>query len=139
MPDDSEELVHLLIHLTLQLREHEGRCLEQLGMTHSQARALWAVRPGQTTTVRALADSIRGDPSNLSTALGELERRGLVERTPSPHDRRARALRLTSKGRSQRAQLVACLEPPAVAALMQSDRQRLIELLREIDRGLPVR
>jgi DNA-binding MarR family transcriptional regulator len=132
---DTEELVHLLVHLTLQLREHERVCLETLGFTHSQARALWALRADGPLPVRALAESIHGDPSNLSTAVRELEERGLVERSPGTHDRRVRAVQLTDAGRAARRRLVECLELPSVAALAPKDRDRLLALLREVDRG----
>jgi DNA-binding MarR family transcriptional regulator len=134
MRSGSEEMVHLLVHLSLSLREHERGCLERLALSHAQARALWALRPGETTTIRALADSIRGDPSNLSTALRGLEERGLVERGESARDRRATALQLTAGGSKARRELVDCLEPPAVAGLDPADRERLLELLREVDR-----
>lgn len=134
VPDSSEEMVHLLTHLLLRLREHERTCLERFEMSHAQARALWALRPGDTTTIRALADSIRGDPSNLSTSLRDLEARGLVERAEAVHDRRATAIRLTLEGETVRAALVDCLEPPAVADLPSADRERFLEILRDVDR-----
>jgi len=126
-------MVHLLVHLSLGLREHERSCLERFGLSHAQARALWALPPEETTTIRALADSIRVDPSNLSTALRDLEERALVVRTEFAHDRRAVAVRLTDEGVTVRRLLVDCLEPPAVASLAPVDRERLLELLREID------
>ena len=132
---DSEELVRLLVHLTLQLRDHERTCLEAAGLSRPQARALWALRPEHVLTVRALAESMRADASNLTTVLRELEDRGLVERGTAQHDRRALALQLTAAGEAARRGLIECLEPPSVAALDPADRERLIAILREIDRG----
>ena len=132
---DSEELVELLVHLTLRIREHERQCLDRFRISHQQARALWALKPGESMSVRALAGRIAADPSNLSTALGELEERGLIERVPAPHDRRVRPLSLTDDGATERRRLVECLVPPPVAALAPDERQRLAELLRALDRA----
>jgi DNA-binding MarR family transcriptional regulator len=65
----------------------------------------------------------------------ELEERGLVERSAGAHDRRVRAVRLTKSGRKARRLLVDCLELPSIAALAPRDRERLLVLLREVDRN----
>jgi len=133
MAGDSEEMVRLLVHLVLHLREQERACLERLSLTHAQARALWAIRSDDVLGVRMLAERVDSDPSNVSTTVGELEERGLVERTSAAHDRRLRALRLTPVGRALRRRLVGCLEPAAVTALDPKDRDRLLELLRQLE------
>jgi len=131
---DAEELVELLIHLARRLREQERRCLERFGLSHQQARALWALKPGEPLSVRALAERIGADPSNVSTVIHGLEERDLVDRSAAANDRRRRALSLTKTGEEAREALVAWFEPPAVARLDPGERKRLLDLLRQIDR-----
>jgi len=50
------------------------------------------------------------DKTTLTPALGDLERHGLITRTPHPTDRRGRMLRLTAQGETSRARLAACAE-----------------------------
>jgi DNA-binding MarR family transcriptional regulator len=44
--------------------------------------------------------------TRVSRAIGHLRKRGLLERAPSPHDRREMRLRLSPEGRRLYAQLV---------------------------------
>lgn len=75
-----------------------------------------------------LARAVRLDPSDTTTTLDELQRRGLVERSVDPADRRRRVVSLTDRGREQldemcaladevAAELLAPLEPTERAAL----------------------
>jgi DNA-binding MarR family transcriptional regulator len=48
--------------------------------------------------MRALAERLGFDPSNLTAPVDQLERRGLVERVPHAQDRRIRTLRATARG-----------------------------------------
>ena len=55
--------------------------------------------------MRELADDRSCDPSNVTGLVDRAERLGLVERTPSPDDRRIRLLTITSRGRKVRARV----------------------------------
>jgi DNA-binding MarR family transcriptional regulator len=50
-------------------------------------------------TQQALGASVGIDPSSMVSTIDELEAKGLVERRPHPHDRRAHALHITELGR----------------------------------------
>jgi DNA-binding MarR family transcriptional regulator len=54
--------------------------------------------PAGAVTMRALADRIQYDPSNLTSVIDRLEQLGAVERRPDPRDRRVKGLVLTGKG-----------------------------------------
>jgi DNA-binding MarR family transcriptional regulator len=72
----------------------------------------------------------------------ELERRGLLQRRPSPVDRRAHALVLTPEGRrllGKLMQMSAAHEAQLCAGLSQAERRRLLVLLSQVaaQQGLP--
>ena len=53
-------------------------------------------------SMRAFAEELSCDPSNVTGLVDRAERLGLVARVPDPADRRVRILELTTKGRSLR-------------------------------------
>ena len=52
-------------------------------------------------TASVLVDQLMLDKSQLSRTIGQLEERGLVERSPDPHDRRAQLLSATEEGKAR--------------------------------------
>ncbi len=74
--------------------------MRPLGMSQATWRTLfWLERHGEGITQRALAEYMGIEGPTLVRLLDNLERSGLVERRPSPTDRRANTLHLTSKAR----------------------------------------
>jgi len=59
----------------------------------------------EPVSMRAFAEELACDPSNVTGLVDRVERLGLVERVPDPGDRRIRMLTLTSKGRRLREQI----------------------------------
>ena len=53
-------------------------------------------------SMRAFAEELSCDPSNVTGLVDRAERLGLVERVPDQSDRRVRILKLTTKGRNLR-------------------------------------
>ena len=74
---------------------------------------------------------------SMTAAVDRLEKRGLIRRTPSADDRRARVLKLSPKGRAvvQRAftRHAAILET-AMAVLTPRERRQLHALLKKLGR-----
>jgi DNA-binding MarR family transcriptional regulator len=56
-------------------------------------------------SMRAYADDLACDPSNVTGLVDRAELLGLVERVPDPLDRRVRMLNLTAKGRTIRSRV----------------------------------
>jgi MarR family transcriptional regulator, organic hydroperoxide resistance regulator len=85
----------------------------------------------EPTPMGELAKRLACDNSNVTWITDRLEERGLVERRPSPHDRRVRLLVLTDAGRRLRDEIAARLaEPPeAIAALSRDDLHALRDVL----------
>ena len=76
-------------------------------------------------TQGALAASIGADKTRIIATLDELERDGLLARTPDPEDRRARVLSITEAGRQVRA---------TVQTGIQAHEDRLLARLPAADR-----
>jgi MarR family transcriptional regulator for hemolysin len=74
--------------------------MRPLGLSQATWRALFHLdRHGEGVTQRALAENMGIEGPTLVRLLDNLERSGLVERRPSPTDRRANTLHLTAKAR----------------------------------------
>jgi MarR family transcriptional regulator, transcriptional regulator for hemolysin len=74
--------------------------MRPLGLSQATWRTLFHLeRHGEGITQRALAELMGIEGPSLVRLLDNLERGGLVERRPSPTDRRANTLHLTAKAR----------------------------------------
>jgi DNA-binding MarR family transcriptional regulator len=78
-----------------------------------------------------LAKALSCDNSNVTWITDRLEERGLVTRTPAPHDRRVRLLVLTKKGRALREKIGERLAepPPPIKGLSHKDQRALRDIL----------
>jgi MarR family transcriptional regulator, organic hydroperoxide resistance regulator len=128
-----EELVSRLMELFARSLDHQGTCLETLGLTYSQAKLVWRLEAGDTPSLKEAARRCGVDPSNLSGVVDQLIERGLMTSRPAEHDRRIRIVRLTGEGVRMRKRLLACLaQNPAVGSLSPSQQKQLLEILREV-------
>ncbi|MEU3693142.1 MarR family winged helix-turn-helix transcriptional regulator [Streptomyces narbonensis] len=66
-------------------------------LTASQGRALTVLRRGPAA-MRALAETMTCDASNMTGIIDRLEKRGLVRREAAPADRRVKNVILTAEG-----------------------------------------
>jgi DNA-binding MarR family transcriptional regulator len=116
--------------------------LAPLGIDPRHAVLLRHVAAAQGQSQQALGRAMQIPPSRMVALVDELERAGLLERRPSPADRRAHALHLTGDGRrllDRLMQVSAEHEAQLCAGLTQAERHRLIDLLSRIaaEQGLP--
>jgi DNA-binding MarR family transcriptional regulator/GNAT superfamily N-acetyltransferase len=103
-----------------------------------EARILWEIGPGGCD-LGTLRERLALDSGYLSRLLRSLEADRLIEVSTSPHDRRARTLRLTARGRRERATLdersdelaASLLEP-----LSPAQRERLVAAMDDVERLL---
>ena len=129
----SEELMSRLMDLIAQTLDHQGGCLDSLGLTYSQAKLLWRLEPGDTPSMQEAAKRCGVDPSNLAGVVDQLIERKLVFSRPATHDRRVRIIRLTAEGVRLRRRLVACMsQNPAIHSLPPKRQNELLEILREV-------
>ncbi len=84
-----------------------------LGLTPGHMKMLMMLDRDQAQPMRALAERLACDASNVTWMVDRLEERGLVERRNHPGDRRVKAVVLTTEGAQTRARLLErLLEPP---------------------------
>ncbi|WP_027946717.1 MarR family winged helix-turn-helix transcriptional regulator [Amycolatopsis taiwanensis] len=102
----------------------------RLGMSFGKVKALRRIAAGPLT-MRQLAEELITDRPYATLLVDDLERRGLVERTVHPDDRRCRLVRATREGRRAAALANRILgePPPALLALPASDLAALDRIL----------
>ena len=120
-PQLGVHLFEALSELLERMSRHLVAVTAGMDLPTAQARAL--LRLGEPTRMRALANLLRCDPSNVT---------GLVERRPDPLDRRARQLVLTPLGEQVRADLHRQLHGglPGIERLTDRQRRSLLDILR---------
>ena len=128
--DPEGELVELVIGLMETMKDDLFTAAEAEGLTPPQAFLLRLL--DEPAPMRALADTLGYDASNITALADKLEARGLVERQLDPADRRVRRLALTDEGRAVRQHLQQRLHRGATVLerLDAADRAQLRDLLR---------
>ena len=98
----------------------------------SQCQVLHLMEPGRPIPMRRLAEMLSCDASNVTGLIDRLEARGLVQRLPSPDDRRIKALDLTPAGARLRAQLLQGMtrRPLPLSRLSPEDQRTLVRILQ---------
>ncbi|WP_165357530.1 MarR family winged helix-turn-helix transcriptional regulator [Sphingosinicella sp. CPCC 101087] len=109
--------------------------MEDLGMRPAlfAMLAMTGENPGINQT--ALGRSLGIQRANLVPLIGELLARGLVDRRPAPHDRRAFALHLTDEGQAMLREVVRRVRPHEermLSPLSENERRTLLDLLGRI-------
>lgn len=85
-----------------------------------------------------LAEAMEVDRSTIVKVVDQLQRRNLIVREPSPHDKRSHCLRLTDDGRAALQRMLALMrqhEDAFTGALTAEERQCLIDLLARLHGG----
>ena len=140
--DDGPGLGLLLVQLGFLAARTFGELLAPLGLEQRQAGLLMGLAAHEGTSQQALGELMGlNAPTRMVFLVDELEQRGLVERRRNPADRRSHALYLTDRGRDtlrQTQQVVAAHERSLGAALTETQRTQLVDLLRKVaaERGV---
>ncbi|WP_456684403.1 MarR family winged helix-turn-helix transcriptional regulator [Bradyrhizobium sp. P5_C11_2] len=94
--------------------------LRPVQLTNGQFSLLMSLNRPEPPTMGPVAALLAMDQTTLTAALKPLERRGLVDVTPNPADRRERLLRLTAEGKALLRQAVPIWEQThqAIEALL---------------------
>ncbi|MFE8938113.1 MULTISPECIES: MarR family winged helix-turn-helix transcriptional regulator [unclassified Streptomyces] len=102
-------------------------------LTASQGKALTALRRGPAA-MRALAETMTCDASNITGIIDRLEKRGLVRREPDPSDRRVKNAVLTAEGERVTDAIRARMRTTrdGLDRLGDQDRDRLYDLLERV-------
>jgi DNA-binding MarR family transcriptional regulator len=104
------------------------------GLSPAQCHVLHLIEPGHPLPMRKLAETLSCDASNVTGLVDRLEERGLVERRPSPEDRRVKVLRLTTSGERLRASLLRRMASPAhpLSRLSVRQQRELVHILESL-------
>ena len=102
----------------------------KLGMAPKQLGLIWRLEPGATLSMREIGESLYCDASYVTDLVDRLEERGLIERRPSPDDRRVTLIALTAAGEDVRKQALDLLfEPPDEFAALDAEELRTLSRL----------
>ncbi len=119
----------------MRLYEDFFRSVKGSGISPALFSALLLVERNPGLQQGRLGQALGVARSGAMTMVDRLERLGLVERRPAPHDRRAYGLHLTQKGGRAAVNLrqrVAEHDKRISARMDDAERRRLIELLERI-------
>lgn len=116
-----------------QFRE-KSRALGDIGLTPGHMKALMTLEPGEALPMGACAQEMGCDASTATWLIDRLEERGLVERHPSPTDRRVKGVVLTDAGFAAKASLQEqYFQPPdAMLELSTEELEALFDLLSKL-------
>ncbi|SEP54897.1 MarR family winged helix-turn-helix transcriptional regulator [Thalassovita taeanensis] len=107
---------------------------EGLDLTPVQFGALAALKTHPDVDQATLAGMIAHDRVTMGAVLDRLQNKGLVQRQISPHDRRARVIRLTDAGHaalSRADPIVWALQTDILAGLTPEERTTFLHLLQK--------
>lgn len=113
----------------------EAKALRPLGLSHTGFALLVTIWVGGPQEVRSLARKHRLSKPSVTSAIGTLERLGLVVRERSTDDRRLVSVALTTQGRrlvrKAQATLHRC-ERALTAGLTRAERRQMAAWLRRV-------
>lgn len=110
--------------------------LAEVGLRPGQFAVLLMVEQNPGTSQSCVSDALGIQKANFVATVADLESRGLITRTKSPHDGRTYELRLTAAGRQllRRAQeLHAVHEARVCSRLGSAGRTQLLDLLEKLN------
>ncbi|WP_329020719.1 MarR family winged helix-turn-helix transcriptional regulator [Streptomyces sp. NBC_00690] len=131
------DLSFLLDHTSHVLRTQMAAALGELGLT-ARMHCVLVHALEQERTQAQLAELGDMDKTTMVVTVDALEKAGLAERIPSPHDRRARIITVTDEGarvaaESQR--IADRVHARALDTLDEGDRQALLQALNQLAAG----
>ena len=106
----------------------------QFGLSPVQCHVLHLIEPGQAIPMSRLAKALSCDASNVTGLVDRLEHQGLVQRRPSPNDRRVKVLALTADGSRLRGELLRQMTDRShpLARLDTDERKALVRILERL-------
>ena len=131
-----EGLVDRISGLSRRIHRMLDETLEEFGLDHGQYKVLSSLVNGpDSCSPGFLSQQLDLSSGAMTNRLDRLERRGLVQRTPDPDDRRGVRIEATPEGRRLYKDAVAVQaqkEALVAAALNEREKQRLNALLRRL-------
>jgi MarR family transcriptional regulator, organic hydroperoxide resistance regulator len=124
----------LLMKFFFAQRGHLPASGAEFGLSPVQCHVLHLIEPGRPLPMSRLAETLSCDASNVTGLVDRLESRGLVQRRPSPRDRRVKVLQLTPTGSRLRTHLLRRMAGKSLPlSRLSLDQQRtLVKILEAL-------
>ena len=124
----------LLMRFFFAQRSHLPACDEELNLSPVQCHVLHLIEPGRPLPMSRLAAALSCDASNVTGLVDRLESRGLVQRRPSPRDRRVKVLGLTETGSRLRDRMLKRMtgRPLPLSRLSPGEQRALVRILERL-------
>ena len=139
-PDPSAEIEvaefagQLFFRLWRASHTQTAAALQSIGLTPALLAVLNYLRAREGAIQQQIGTAMGIDPSTMVSLVDQLERAGLAKRRPHPHDRRAREVLITPKGRrtlKRARELAEEVEGDVLQGLSPAERHQLVTLLRK--------
>lgn len=111
-------------------------CLPKEGVSYARLRLLAQLYEHGELMMSSLKEKLNVSATNITTLVDALEKESIVERHPHPSDRRATLIVLTEAARKTLGQQMSDHKSQVAQLFMslsESDKQKLLELLREVN------
>jgi MarR family transcriptional regulator for hemolysin len=126
------EALFLVLDVARAMRTYIDQRAREHGMTRAQWGVLARLERHEGMTQAEMAEALEIQPISLVRLIDRLCLHGLLERRPHPSDRRANRLFLTDKGRARLAQLVPVGRAVAGEVLANLDEPEVADLLQKL-------
>lgn len=139
LPLDGASTGMLIADIARLMRRNMNRRVQHLGLTSEQWRALFHLSRCEGINQATLADRLEVQPISLARILDKLQDSQLIERRPSPTDRRAFELFLTPTAQPMLEELSKYgreARNQALSGLSEDDQQLLAGLLETVKNNL---
>lgn len=132
------EAWELLIRLFPGFRNNLMAVWAELDLSPAQGRLLQYLDPERPLPMTELASFHACEASNITGIVDKLEARGLIERVPSPTDRRVKMIAVTKAGAKFRSTLLEHIAepPPFIESLSPTEQRTLRDILAKATEGL---
>jgi DNA-binding MarR family transcriptional regulator len=133
--DRDDSLSDAVRSVARRLRQASAESLARWDLTPSQFRALRVLMRHDAMRPSELSEHLRIAPRSTTEVLDGLEAKGLVERHPDPHDRRATLVVQTERGTELAATIRAAQGDETERVfdrLSPTDRDHLARILRKL-------
>jgi DNA-binding MarR family transcriptional regulator len=130
--DAAREAWMLLFQLFRSQRREMMAMKNELQLNPAQVHLLFNLEPGQAVPMSELAESLVLDASYITGLVDRMEERGLLQRQPSPSDRRVKLISLTAEGMAVREMVHERVSqpPPFIAGLPPEDLVALRDIFQ---------
>ncbi|MFK4448742.1 MarR family transcriptional regulator for hemolysin [Caballeronia udeis] len=140
MPPEIVEMpVHLINRSSRLLTRLGEERLQALGLAIAQVPVFYALKDGSALTQKELARLAKTEQPTMAVLLDRMERDGLIQRSPNPHDKRSSLISLTRLALQKvpaAKEIMQRGNDEALAGFTERETTTLVRLLSRVVRNL---